>query len=172
MLPSGEGSRRLLDALPERREHLDHAIGASRDRIGVPCVGVRAGVEVLANRQAREDRFPARNLDEAEPDALGRIDVRDRPTIEPNGATIWHTETGDRAQQCRLPGTIRTKERDDLSRPDVDVDVEQHLDVSVAEIEVAYLQRRDLAALADTGALTCFFSKIRYGQSDVAPDEA
>src|SRR5581483_8474585 len=132
LLAAGERVGPLRAALPEAREEsLDpgEALGpvALRRRV------IRAELEILPDGEVGEQPAALEDVSQAERDALVGRQAVDRTPGQPDPALARSHQTRDAVEERRLPGAVRTQERDDLALPHLQRHVPQHLEVAVRD---------------------------------------
>ena len=144
LLPARQILGILGQAAVQRGESLDRLLEATVD-FGCAEFGTeKACPEVVFDRQSREGARPTSELHDPDPEAGLGLGVGDRPPVEPHDTPVGDPKPGDGPQQGRLPGAVGTEEGNDLPVGDIEIDVEEHLDRPVAEVEVANLHRRNI----------------------------
>jgi hypothetical protein len=123
-LAAGERARLHAPALGEHREACKRLLDAPRASLRIDEA---AHLEVLAHAHRRKDVLLLRHVRDAEPADLARRVPRDRLAVEHDRAAARREQAGDRLHERRLACAIRAEDRDDLARPDAQVDALQDL---------------------------------------------
>ncbi len=81
-------------------------------------------------------------------------------------------EPGGDLERGRLPGSVGAEQREDLAPPHLEADVEEHLDVPVAEVDVVELQDRDgLGIRGLAPVLLLLLLELEDDEGEVVADE-
>ena len=137
-------------------------------------VEARADRQVLLDREVGEHALAARELHDPElaGTRFGR-DVGDVAPVEPHDTALGNREPADDAQDRRLAGTVRAEQCNRLPVLHLEVDVEQHLDGPVGEVEVRDLQCRCHGAHSRALVeLLLFLEELLHDEGEVVADEA
>src|SRR6266498_2909160 len=141
LLAAGEVPRELA-AVPAQRREVVEDEGVVALQAGAVAAGVAAHHDVLVDGEVLEDAASLHHLeDAAADDLLGREPV-DACSVELDGAVgdlalLGVEEIRDRLQGRRLPGAVRSEERDDLAAGDLERESLQHQDhVVVDDLDV------------------------------------
>jgi hypothetical protein len=84
-------------------------------RFGSRFIHIAAHLEILAHRHGRKDIMLLRHVGEAEPRDLTWGEAGQRMTAQRNRTLRGLQQSGDRLEQCRLPGSVRANDADDLA---------------------------------------------------------
>src|SRR5262249_49317743 len=126
----------------EPREEAEDAVDVvlALDR-GAVLAGIRAHLEVLEHRHAREDAAALWRLADAELDpAVGR-QLRDVLAVEEDVSRRDRPDAGDRLQSGRLAGAIGADQRDNLARVDREGQALDGPNAAVENLDVAQLKK-------------------------------
>ena len=93
----------------------------------------------------RERAGATTKLHDADPVAGLGFGIGNGAAVEPHHASIRDAEAGDGSKKCRLSCAVRAEQGDDFPAPDLERNIEEHLDGPVAEVEVADLEGKRLA---------------------------
>ena len=137
LLAAREVARLLRPPSLEDGEVLEHLLGRSLDVLGILAEQPAGEVEVLLDGQGREDALAAGHEDDPLGRRLVRVGERDVVAVVDDGAGARLGEAGDGVEERRLPGAVGAEKRHDLALVDLEVDVEQHLRLSVRHVEAA-----------------------------------
>ena len=145
-LAAREGSGALPHELRERREDVDDVVPSLA--AGAPGrAGVGAGVEVVAHREAREDRIALGCEGDSAPHDPGGAPAHavgaaaaDLLALEGDGPVLPAGQADDRGQHRRLAVAVEAHEPDPLAGLDGEVEVVQHADGSVARAHSGELE--------------------------------
>ena len=108
-----------------------------------PCVK-REEPKVLDDCQRREDRPAPGHLCDPELQSSLGVDVRDVGAPVAHAAPRREAETRDDPEQGGLPRAVRPEQRDHLAVVDGEGHVEEHLQLSVGEVDAAAREHREL----------------------------
>ena len=99
------------------------------------AVALQAEADVLVDGQVEEQRAVLGHVRQAA--AGDRVGLVARHGFAEHGDDTRERrqQSGDREQRRRLAGAVRSEQRDDLARTDVQGDVAQHRDAAVAGVE-------------------------------------
>ena len=108
------------------------------------ALAVRSTVDpqVLDHAERAENRLSARHLGDPQTNAALRVEVCDVSAAEAYGAAARQAQPGDNAQQRGFAGPVGAQQRHHLAVVDREVDPEQHLQLSVAEVDAAAGEHR------------------------------
>ena len=142
----------LLLTAAQRPRHLSAALGQAGEEGVDPAqrlavgrsrgVAVRAEVEVVADREAREDPASLRHdRDARAADDVGRLPGHVRPA-DPHRPVADREHAGDRLHQRRLARAVRAHDAHDFALGDVEVDRGQGQCLAVEDVDPANLKHR------------------------------
>jgi hypothetical protein len=124
VLPSFEGRKELEDAL--------HRGG---DEVRLASTGPSGEAQVVSNRERTEHPPATGHGDESRGDAFGGRPSRHILAVEVHAPGLRAHQPAHHAEDGALAGPIGSKEGDRLACVDVQGDVEENLDLSVASVD-------------------------------------
>ena len=138
----------------------------------VAPIGEAAHLQVLRDGHLAEDAPAAGQEVDAEPRTLLGRGVGDGAAVEAHDAALGRDEPGRHPQRRRLARAVGARAGQDLAAPHLEADVEEHLDVPVAEVDVVELQDRDglrIGRLAPV--LLLLLLELEHDEGEVVADE-
>ena len=146
-------------------EQLEHVVHVGRE---VLLVGALEGphLEVLDHRHPREESPAFRTLSDPVLDDRVRCRVRDVVTLEADRALARTVQAVDRAQRRRLPGAVRSDERDDLTRAHTQRDALERVNRAVVHVQTVELEN-----VAGAHAAACSCPQLTNPQERIAERE-
>jgi hypothetical protein len=140
LLPARHRARGLARALAQDGEELEHAREALLAvRPGPPRV--RAQLEILPDRQGREDLPAFRHLHDAVGDDVVAREPVDAPAVEHDLARPGAVQAGDRPQHRRLAGAVGAHHGEDLALFDRHGHAAQRRQIAVGHLHPPELQQ-------------------------------
>ena len=118
-----------------RGNAVEAALDRRVDRAPVAAERVAEHAQVLDDVHRPEHGPAAGDLRDAEPQPALGVEVGDVGAAEADAARRRQADAGDHLQQRRLAGAVRAEQRDHLAVVDGEVDVEQHLQLAVGEVD-------------------------------------
>ena len=98
-----------------------------------------------------------------------RIDEGDRAAVHADHTAVGHLETRDGLQDRGLAGSVGAEKREHFALLHIEADIEEHLEISVAHVDVAHLQHRNVVGFAPHSlALLLLLAQFGGGERDVA----
>jgi hypothetical protein len=146
LLAAGELCGRVAQPAPQRREEVQCLLGGGLRVLAVAAVHPQRDLEVLRHRERREHTLAAGNLDDPLHGDVMRAHPADVDALVADAAVLGRDETGDRAQHGGLAGAVRAQERDGFAAAELEADAEQHLHLTVRNVDGTQAEQVRLAA--------------------------
>ena len=138
-LATGERSRAFVAFGGDFGEQGEHLLDTHGTLAAWQVVGRQQ--QVVEHAKLRKHAVSLDDMRKPAPDGIARIKASEIAPGEPH-ASLPGQQSRHGAQQRRLAGAVRTKQRHHLAGADAEVDAAQHADLAVAGCEAGDVQKR------------------------------